>query len=44
MLRHLITLIAAAALVGGIAADNAFAKKGPKFKGPKATKHLEKRP
>ena len=42
MLRLLITLIAAAALIGG-AADPAFAKKGPKFKGPKATKHLEKK-
>ena len=43
MLRLLVTLIAAAALAGGGAAENAFAKKGPKFKGPKATKHLEKK-
>ncbi len=43
MFRHLVTLIAAAALIGGVAAENAFAKKGPKFKGPKATKHLEKK-
>ncbi len=43
MLRLLVTLIAAAALVGGGAADPAFAKKGPKFKAPKATKHLEKK-
>ena len=44
MLRLLVTLIAAAALVaGGVAAENAFAQKGPKFKGPKATKQLEKK-
>ncbi len=43
MLRLLVTLIVATALAGGVAADPAFAKKGPKFKGPKATKHLEKR-
>ncbi len=43
MLRLLVTLIAAAALVGGGAADPAFAKKGPKFKAPKAAKHLEKK-
>ena len=43
MLRLLITLIATSALIGGLAADPAFAKKGPKFKGPKATKQLEKR-
>ena len=43
MLRLLVTLIAAAALAGGGAAENAFAKKGPKFKGPKATKHIEKK-
>lgn len=42
MLRLLIALIASAALVG-VAAENAFAKKDPKFKGPKAAKHLEKR-
>ncbi len=42
MLRLLVTLIAAAALAGGVAADPAVAKKGPKFKGPEATKHLEK--
>ena len=43
MLRLLITLITAAALAGGVAADPAFAKKGPKFKEPKAAKHLEKK-
>ncbi len=43
MLRLLITLIIAAALAGGVAADLAFAKKGPKFKEPKAAKHLEKK-
>lgn len=43
MLRLLITLIIAAALAGGGAADPAFAKKGPKFKAPKATKQFEKR-
>ncbi len=42
MLRLLITLIATSALIGGLVADPAFAKKGPKFKGPKATKQLEK--
>ncbi len=42
MLRLLVTLIAAAALAGGVAAENAFAKKGPKFKAPKAGKHVEK--
>ncbi len=43
MLRLLVTLIIAAALVSGVAAENAFAQKGPKFKGPKATKQLEKK-
>ena len=43
MLRLFITLIATAALIGGVAAENAFAKKGPKFKGPPAAKQLEKR-
>ncbi len=43
MLRLFVTLIASAALAGGVAAENAFAKKGTKFKGPKATKHLEKK-
>ena len=43
MLRLLVTLIIAAALAGGVAAENAFAQKGPKFKGPKATKQLEKK-
>ncbi len=43
MLRLLITLSIAAALAGGVAADPAFAKKGPKFKEPKAAKHLEKK-
>ena len=42
MLRLLIALIASAALVG-VAAENAFAKKDPKVKGPKAAKHLEKK-
>jgi Ni/Co efflux regulator RcnB len=42
MYRLLVTLIAAVAIIGA-AADPALAKKGPKFKGPKATKHLEKR-
>ncbi len=42
MLRLLVTFIAAAALAGG-AADPAFAKKGPKFKEPKAAKQLEKK-
>ena len=43
MLRLLVTFIAAAALIGGVAADPGFAKKGPKFKAPKAAKQLEKR-
>ncbi len=43
MLRLLVTLVIAAALLSGVAAGNAFAQKGPKFKGPKATKQLEKK-
>ncbi len=44
MLRLLVTLIAAAALAGGVAADPAAAAgKGSKFKAPKAAKHLEKK-